>query len=415
MQRRRSTVLLLLLMALVIAACQKAEEKPTPTPDQMSIEAASTLFAQPATVTEPAATTPASNDVEIELNRVAAYLENAVLSGDLDAFLSYVWQDDPVFTADITAWAADWVAHPLEYFHIDLFNIVARETGTAEARMTIRWRVQGRTGAGSAGGATISAQFFQDGTRWLFAGPHWATAELDGVTLYYFATDAIDNTAQARVVLEYLPSIFTGVTVEFDHVPERTAHIQLYESPVTLRNWTRVSMPDITRWNMPGESIKIPLTVNNTAPDEPIVGRELTRFVLYDMAGGVRDNYPWWMEEGIAEYGGLRFSTLSQRNRVLKGIVALALAPENAEEQLFEWADLESEPIDLLAEFEQIAIQQAYTLIHYITETYGKDTRNAWIGAVAGGQSIADATQEHLGVSFDDLDAAWRDWLRNQT
>lgn len=414
MQRRRSTVSLLLFMALVIAACQKAEEKPTPTPDQMSIDAASTLFAQPATGTGPTATAPASNDVEIELNRLAAHLENAVLGGDLDAFLSYVWQDNPVFTADITAWAADWVAHPLEYFHIDLFNIVAREAGTAEARMTIRWRVQGRIGAGSAGGATISAQFFQDGARWLFAGPRWTTAELEGVTLYYFATGALDNTTQASIVLEYLPSIYTGVTVEFDHVPERTAHVQLYESPVTLRNWTRVSMPDITRWNVPGESIKVSLTVNNTAPDEPVMGRELTRFVLYDMASEMRGNIPWWMEEGIAEYGGMRFSTLSQRNRLLKGTAALALAPENAEEQLFEWADLESEPVDLLAEFRQVASQQAYTLIHYITEMHGKDARNAWIGAVTGGQSIADATQEHLGVSFDDLDAAWRDWLRNQ-
>lgn len=414
MQRRRSAVSLLLLIMLMIAACQKAEEKATPSPDQMSIDAASTLFAQPAPMTETAATTPASNDVEIELNRVAAHLENAVLSGDFAAFLSYVWQGDPVFTADITAWAADWVAHPLEYFHIDLFNIVARETGTAEARMTIRWRVQGRTGAGSAGGATISAQFFRDGERWLFAGPRWTTADLDGMTLYYFATDAIDNTAQARVVLDYLPSIYTGVTVEFDHVPERTAHIQLYESPVTLRNWTRVSMPDITRWNVPGESIKIPLTANNTAPDEPVVGRELTRFVLYDMAGGVRDSLPWWLEEGAAEYGGLRFSTLSQRNRVLQSIAALARALENADEQLFAWADLEREPVDLLAEFRQVAIQQAYTLIHYITETHGKDARNAWIGAVAGGQSVAEAMQEHLGVSFNDLDAAWRDWLRTQ-
>lgn len=414
--RRRSwsAAPLFWIVMLALASCQEAEEKPTPTPDHMSIEVASTLFAQPPHDTEASPTPLSVNDVELELNRAVAHLENAVLDGDLDAFMSLVWRGDPIFTADITKWAEDWAAHPLEYFHIDLFSIVSREPGSAEARMTTRWRVQGRTDAGSAGGATISARFLKDGDAWLFAGPHWTTAELEGVTLYYFVTDAIDNASQARVVLDYLPSIYTGVTVEFGYVPEHIAHIQLYESPVTLRNWTRLSMPDITRWNVPGESIKIPLTPNNTAPDEPDMGRELTRFVLYEMGGGTSGKFTWWLQEGIAEYGAMRFSTLSQRNRVLKGIVALALAPENAEEQLFEWSDLESEPVNLLDEFKPVAIQQAYTIVHYITEMYGKETRNAWIRAIAAGQPVTEATQEHFGMTFEELDAGWHAWLSVQ-
>lgn len=405
---------LIMIAVFVIAACQKAESDPTPTPDQLSIEAASTLFAQPsreATATPSALT---GEDIEIELNRTVAHMEDAILSADMDKYLSYVWDDDPVFFADHLHWAQDWIEHPVEYFQIELYNIQPQNEREAEARMSIRWRVKELTGAGSAGGATISATFYRGEEHWLFGGPSWTIVDLEGIRFYYFSNAITDNTPQANVVIGYLPSIYTGVTVEFDYVPQNIAHIQMYESIVTLRNWTRLSDPGITRWNQPGESIKIPLTDNNTAPYEPDMGRAFTRFVLYEMSGGPLDNFPWWLEEGLVEYGGQHFSTLSQRNRVLRGIAALAVAPENAEEQLFPWDALNNEPAELLDEYKQIAIQQAYTLIHYITETHGEEQRNAWIHAITGGQTLETATEEHLGIRFEALDAAWRAWLPSQ-
>lgn len=414
MERRWRLLTLIMIAVLVLAACKKAESDPTPTPDQLSIEAASTLFAQSS---REATATPASltsEDVEIELNRTIAHMEDAVTAGDLDAYLSYVSEADPAFYRDHLHWAQDWVDHPVEYFQIDLYNITPRNESEAEARMTIRWRVKELTGNGSAGGATISALFYQGEDRWLFGGPSWETVELEGIRFYYFATEIMDNTPQANVVIGYLPSIYTGVTVEFDFVPEDIAHIQMFESPITLRNWTRLSQPDITRWNQPGESIKIPLTENNTAPYEPDMGREFTRFVLYEMSDGTLGNFPWWLSEGIVEYGGQHFSTLSQRNRVLRGIAALSLAPENAEEQLFAWDELVEEPVGILSELQVVAAQQAYTLVHYVTETYGEEQRNAWIRAIATDQTLESATEDHLGTSFEALDAAWRAWLPSQ-
>lgn len=413
MKRHWRVLLFVFLMTLPVAACQQSEEDSRPTPDQSSIEAASTLFAQPTRVSDSTPTPLPGNDVEIALNRTVARMEAAALDGDFDTYMVHVVQDDPVFLANHTAWARDWVAHPLEFFEIDLFNIQSHQPGIAETRMSIRWRVAGRQDEGSAGGATISVIFEQGDDRWLLAGPAWEVVELDGMTFYYFANDAVNTTPQANVMLDYLPSIYTGVTVEFDDEPAHTAHIQLFESPTTLQNWTRISNPDITRWNVPGQAIKIPLTPNGTAPNEPALGRELTRFLLYEMVGGPLDNFPWWMETGIVEYGGARFSTLSQRNRVLRSIAALSLAPESAEEQLFEWAALEHEP-DVLDEFKVVAADQSYTLIHYITETYGEAARNAWIHAVAAGENLETATEEHLGITLDALDTAWRAWLPSQ-
>ncbi len=405
--------LFVIVIMLLVAACQQAGEDPRPTPDQSSIAAASTLFAQPTRVIDSTPTPLPGNDVEIALNRTVARMEAAVLERDFETYMAHVVQDDPVFLANHIQWAQDWVAHPLDFFQIDLFNIQSYQPGMAETRMTLQWRVAGRQDEGSAGGATISVIFEQDGDRWLLAGPAWQVVELDSITFYYFATDAVNITPQATIVRDYLPSIYTGVTVEFDYVPEHIAHIQLFESPITLQNWTRISMPGITRWNVPGEAIKLPLTQNGTAPNEPAVGRELTRFLLYEMAGGPLDNFPWWLETGIVEYGGARFSTLSQRNRVLRSVAALSLAPESAEEQLFDWAMLAQEP-DVLDEFKRVAANQAYTLIHYITETHGQAARNAWIQAAAGGEDLETATQAHLGVTLEALYAAWRAWLPSQ-
>lgn len=413
MTSRWSLVCVCAVIVLALTACEQAWKDPTPTPDQANIQAASTLFAQPTRSPRSTETPTPASDVEFDLSRSIALMENAVLAADLDAYMAYIWKDDPVFLADHTRWAQDWVDHPLSVFQIDLFNIRSDSPNEASARMSTLWGQQDRSGDGSAGGATISGDFYREGDTWQFAGARWETVDLDGIRFYYFSNEIIDNQPQADVVVDYLPSIYTGLTLEFEFVPEHVAHIQMYESPVTLQNWTRLSIPSIARWNEPGESIKITLSPSNTAPHESTVANEYTRFLLYEMAGGTHGNFNWWLEEGIAEYGALRFRTLSQRNRILKQIAELSLAPENAEERLIAWDRLDTEP-DLLADQMEVAVYQAYTVVLYITETYGKEARNAWIRAIAIDQTIEQATQAELGTSLDALIADWEAWLPTQ-
>ena len=413
MKPRWSLVSAFAMLVLTITACEQAWKDPTPTADQANIQAASTLFAQSTRSPRSTETPTPASDVEFDLSRSIALMETAVLAGDTNAYMAFLWKDDPVFLADHTHWAQDWVDHPLSVFQIDLFNIRSDSPTEATARMSTLWGQQDRSGDGSAGGATISANFYREGDTWQFAGASWQIINLDGIQFYYFSNEIIDNEPQAKIVAEYLPSIYTGLTLEFGFVPEHIAHIKMYESPVTLQNWTRLSMPSITRWNEPGESIKITLSPSSTAPHESTVANEYTRFLLYEMAGGTHGNFNWWLEEGIAEYGALRFRTLSQRNRILKQVAALSLAPENAEERLIAWDRLETEP-DLLADQVQVAVYQSYTVVLYITETYGKEARNAWIRAIATDQTIEEATQAELETSLDDLLAGWEAWLPTQ-
>lgn len=413
MSFRRPFALALVALLMALAACQKAGNDPTPTPDQASFEAASTLFAQPPRETQPPPTNTPVSGVELELNRSVARMEQAVLAQDLEGYLAYVSERDPLFWTEHSRWAEDWVEFPLERFDIELFSIRSIAPDTANARMTILWAQKGRVYSGSAGGATISAIFYLEDDRWRFGGEDWHTLDSDGIRLYYFADPILNHTDQANAVAEFLPGLYRAITELLDFTPDAVAPIKIYDYTATLQTMTRLSMPLITTWNEPGEGIKITLGPNDLPPTEPQVGREFTRFVLYEMAGGTHGSFPWWLEEGIAEFGGNLLSTLSHRNRVLQQVAARSIAPEGAAERLIAWDDIATRP-DWPPDEMQMVADQAFSFVQFVTETAGEDARNAWIGALAANEPFDEACGAHLGVSFAELDGQWRAWLAEQ-
>jgi hypothetical protein len=335
-------------------------------------------------------------------------MEQAVLDGDVDHYMEYVWNGDPMFRTEQSRWAQDWQEHPLSRFALNLYGIQEVSPTVATARITIDWRQRDRTDEGSAGGATVSVIFYYEGDRWLFGGENWEVAETEGLRLDYFANAILDNRAQAQTVEEYLPGIYNRVTAAIGFAPEETAEIKMYDSVPTLQTLTRISMPHITQWNEPGEAIKITLGPSDTPPLESDIAREYTRFVLYQMSGGER--IPWWLEDGIAEYGSSLVRTLSQNNRLIRGVAALINDP-TADPGLMTWDTLNNERSAYSAPMQAAAAEQTFTLVYYIYETYGDETLRAWIQALTTGDTVEDATQQHLNISLDDLETQWREWL----
>lgn len=407
----------LLFLIMLLAACGSDDKKSTSQSGEDSAEAASTLFAAPTRVISITLTPTPASELEIALNRTIAHMEAAALRGDPDSYMQNIWDGDPTFWIEQLRWAQDWQEYRLDHFDLTLHGIQELSPTTAEARMAVLWSQSNSSGQvgedGEAGGTTVSVIFYKDGSRWLYGGENWKTIESDGIRLDYFSNAIIDNQLQANAVVEYLPGVYNQITREFDFVPQQPAEIKIYETSPMLQTMTRLSMPQLELWNEPGESIKVTLGPSNIPPLEVDIAREYTRYVLFQIGGnpqgGSHGGFPWWLEDGIAEYGSSLFRTLSQRNRIIKSVAARAIA--NTEEQRLEdWVNL-SDPGS--ADY-SAGVAQSYTLILYISETHGKEARNAWIKAIAGGQSVEDATQEHLGVSFADLDAAWREWLPTQ-
>jgi hypothetical protein len=54
---------------------------------------------------------------------------------------------------------------------------------------------------------------------------------------------------------------------------------------------------------------------------------------------------------------------------------------------------------------------QGRSMVAYITERFGRETRNDWFRAMGAGGSLEDATLGVLGIPFDRLDSDWRGTL----
>lgn len=423
----RSHLLIALLLAglLVLAACQKAGPPPTATPDADRLATAAALFAQPTRAAHASPTPEPAPDIELAISRTLARMERAVLDGDREGYLANVWSGDTTFYVEQFRWVQDWVEHPLSAFDLSISALDA-PAGAAEARarLTITWT---QRDLDSSGGATLSVVFYRDGERWLYGGEDWQMIELDGIRLYYFANSLTDNRAEAEALAGDLPDIYTRLTALFGFKPAEMLKVRLYESAATLQTVTRLSQARITTWNRPGEAIKLTLGPSNTAPRPPDVAREVARWLLYCLdaqaqrSGGEEMLVPWWLVEGFAEYGAAQFRPVSQQNRMIERIAALAAAPQSAGQRLFAWDELTdrdtfaaAQPTLSPAQAFELARDQSATLVYFIGESFGIEARRQWLEAISNGQWLEQATRDHLGQSFEMLDQAWRTWLREQ-
>lgn len=392
-----------LVSVMMLSACASATDSATPTPHQASINAAGTLFAPPPEELSSTPTITPASAIELDLNLVIAQMEQAVLAGDVAAYLAHVWTGDARFLAEHTRWAEDWRDYPLSTFDLALYGIEVLDDTRVSARLTMRWSQRGAVPGDAAGGATASVLFYRVDGAWQLGSERWQAATVDGIRLYYFADALVDNRAQAEEVLTSLPEIVTAVTREFDHVPAQDAHIRLYDSPVTLQNWTRLSMPVVDAWQIPGESIKVAVEpLRQIPPDAPLLAREYARFVVYSLAEQP-EHIPWWLVAGCGELGAAQFRPPGYGDQVVADI-----ASDAAQTRLLAWDDLASPPA---RDDQQRAIYQSFALVQYVTEVYGATARNDWIKTITAGQSVDAASQTMLGVDFAVLDQAWRAWL----
>lgn len=425
MKRPHSLIALLLTGLLVLAACQKAGPPPTVTPDAARFETAAALFARPTRAAHASPTPEPAPDIELAISRTLARMEQAVLAGDRDGYLANVWTGNTTLYVEQFRWAQDWVEHPLSVFDLSISALDAPAGATeARARLTITWTQRDQD---SSGGATLSVVFIRDGERWLYGGEDWQVIELDGIRLYYFANSLTDNRAEAETLAGDLPDIHARLTALFGFKPAEVLKIRLYESAATLQTVTRLSQASITTWNRPGEAIKLTLGPSNTAPRPPDVAREMARWLLYCLSakaqrsGGEEMPVPWWLVEGFAEYGAMQFRPVSQQKRMIERIAALAAVRESAGQRLFTWDELAdrdtfaaAQPTLSPAQAFELARDQSATLVYFIGEVFGVEARYRWLEAMANGQTLDKASEDHLGQSFEALDEAWQAWLSEQ-
>jgi hypothetical protein len=381
-----------------------------------------------------------------EIEAVLAEMERAVLAGDPRAYLDLVVpadgpEGDPVFRKEQENWAADLTSEhggpPAEF---DL-RIAENSEGEfwplrAEVELVMTWRMKPADGAGRAArerSVSFPAVFKNVDGRWLYAGENWIVFKGDGVVV----RTAAGFEEAAKTVVEVWPEVRTHVEDGFGVGGEGLGvqEVKIYGDMRHLQASIYLSYVDgLAGWNEPGESIKFLGPVagsrrrgsgsevdadgedgdgrgggrasRDIAAVRTLLAHEYGHVATYVM-GEHANTMPWWVLEGVAELASEKFNP--RLGPATDGVVrrwaeAGALAPWE------EISDFRTVP----GRYARHVYRQGHHMVAYVSDRFGRDGRNQWLREMATGKTLDEATQAALGMSFEDLDRAWRAELERE-
>jgi hypothetical protein len=135
-----------------------------------------------------------------------------------------------------------------------------------------------------------------------------------------------------------------------------------------------------------------------------LLAHEYGHVATFEMGPRATD-MPWWVLEGAAELAAEGYTRNPARNlnRQMEGMARAGW--------LAAWEDL----ADFRGEAQNhvwAVYTQGHHMLGYISDRFGRSARNRWLRLMAQGRTIDSATTEALGLSFDQLDADWRQSLK---
>lgn len=384
----RSTWRRALLTALLAASCGG----PSPSAPGATVGPTPSMAA-------PATDPGSSGAPAAAIDALLASMQGAVLAGDRAGYLALVDPSDPVFALEHGRWADEWAGpKPVAVYDLGLAGITV-DGAEATGRLTVTWRLadgdESRT-------ATFAARFTQGPGGWRYAGESWIAT--DAPHFRVLVAPGLEGTAAA--IVAGLPEVYDHVTTTLDVAPAGSMQIKEYTDAEALVANTLLSLPPIRGWNEPGEALKLRADAEHPS-QRLVIAHEFTHFALFDRAGTQRTRMPWWLDEGIASYVASAFDDPGTADR-LEQVIAWEAAGE-----LADWDDMavfEEAPLELW----RFVYPQGYAMTRFVTDEYGEAKRNAWLAAMAIEMDINQATSAKLGLTFDELDGAFRAWLVSQ-
>lgn len=375
----------------------------------MLTHAATALALAAILLTRPALADP---DTRLQLERLLQDIQAAVLAADANAYLALIDTTEPHFAREQANWAADLAKRPVAEFSISLDGDITAGDGSAEAAITLRWRLappphaRPDSPALAPRSASWNARFIlaDAPSAWLYAGEAWDTHHAPGALILH--GPGLDNAAV--LAAELLPDIREHVHQDFQFPIEhplraRTQLVKLYNSMAHLQASIALGYTDpLGGWNEPGESIKLLARDNTTRRTlQDRLAHEYTHVATFEL-GPHATHMPWWVLEGVAN--------LAAQNVTGSQGPAATVERWARENTLAPW--------DELARFDDAGRQrsrfvyaQGHHMLAYITNRFGPAARNAWMTDMANGAPLDQATQDRLGLPFTDLDTQWRTTL----
>ena len=405
MRNLRALPFLAVLRAMLLSACGVTTgSAPTLTPDPALPVTAAAMFPTRVPTAAPTPTPVARSDDSELIARLLGNIENAILTRNLGAYRSYVdLTTDPIFGLEHTRWIEDMETRVrILRFDLTMRNLTI-DGNEAHADLNMSWSQLTNTTVSYGADFPILFRRGTDG-QWRYAGEDWTTV----IETDHFRVKALPGLEGIAAGLpDVLPGVYDAVTAALDYTPEGISEIKLYDNPWVLIATTRLSITTpITGWNEPGEALKL-LVEDEQPPTEALLAHEYAHFVLFDLAGTTRGEWPWWVSEGASQYAASRFWTLTDCNRVLATVNQARRTTG-----LPDWLAISSFEETPESQW-HYAYEMGYAFLRFVEDTHDHATLTAWLHAMAT-DDLETATQAVLGMSFADANTAFLAWLDDQ-
>lgn len=357
---------------------------------------------------------PAAAAVRADIRGVLAGMERAVLAGDAEGYARFVDRDDPRFLKEQENWAAELRKHRPTEFALSIGGAREGFEESFEARraafvlvMTYRMEVGHAARMPSGARASWPAVFVKrdpdgDGPepeRWLYSGEEWREVGGPGFVVKFFP--GAEETV--RDVVTAFPAAREHVNKGFEIGLSDTQVIKLYDDMEHLKATVYLSMPDtiLGGWNEPEESIKFLTRYGHDVRTwTRAFAHEYGHVATWALGPRLRDA-PWWVHEGVAELAAEEFD--DGRGRSNDAMIR-DLARRG---KLAAWEEI-ADYATAAPDVKMLAYHQGRHMVGYVSQQWGRAGRNAWLRRMGAGASLDEATRGEFGMSFAELDAAWR-------
>lgn len=338
-----------------------------------------------------------SSEAWKQIDATLVRMSRAVQAADKGDFLSCLDLSNGFFYMEQAHWCDDLTRRGIQAVRFQRTHKGDRIDGNT-AHATIRIHYTSRTGA-ATDGATASwpALFVHRNQEWLYAGEDWKVLQGDGFVVRYLP----GSEAAALAARNGFP-IARAHDNEGFGVNPGPQQIELFRDMEHLKATVYVNQPDevLMGWNEPGESIKfMDIYAHDAAGWAAAFAHEYGHVCTWEFGDKIKDA-PWWVSEGVAELAaeGLTHDRERVHNQIIRRAKAGRLVP---------WADIAD--YDKAAQKNKhMAYIQGHHMLGYISQEWGREGRNRWLRALGRGDSLDEACRGIMGMSFADLDRAWR-------
>jgi hypothetical protein len=238
----------------------------------------------------------------------------------------------------------------------------------------------------------LQTMFYQD-TRF-----DWQQASERDITVHWYAGDKTFGSELLAISTRTLDRLEQDIGATITD----PVNIYIYASTSDMRAALRANSVEwVGGQAVPYLGLIIGVVAPGNMPEaQRIIPHELSHQVLYQATENPYGGKPLWFDEGLAVYNQEEVDWIfpravaeAARNDTLIPLEALAASfPADSDRAMLSYA-------------------QSYSVVQYIFDTYGSDQIAELVQLFSEATPAEEAIPAALGVSVDELDAAWRETL----